>query len=112
VLVRQHLRREIVLQNKFLLRIGEKVAAGRMRCAPASVSSIQESRGEILAHFHGQILAGVGIKTSPVAQGFKIGQPDGKQLAALFLFLRLAGFADFGHHLFALVISKPLPALL
>jgi len=25
----------------------------------------------------------LGIKTGPVAQGFKIGQPDGKQLAAL-----------------------------
>jgi hypothetical protein len=35
------------------------------------------------------------IKTSPVAQGFKISQPDGKQLAAFFFFLRLAGFADF-----------------
>ena len=29
-------------------------------------------------------------------------QPDGKQLAAFFLFLRLEGFADFGHHPFAL----------
>ena len=48
---------------------------------------------EILAHFHRQILAGVGIKTSPVAQDFKIGQPDGKQLAAFFLFLRLAGLS-------------------
>ena len=32
---------------------------------------------EILTHCHRQILAGVGIKTSPVAQGFKIGQLDG-----------------------------------
>ena len=44
----------------------------------------------------------LGVKTSPAAQGFKIGQPDGKQLAALFIFLHLAGFADFGHHPFAL----------
>ena len=40
--------------------------------------------------------------SSPVAQGFKIGQPDGKQLAAFFFFFHLAGFADFGHHPFAL----------
>ena len=66
------------------------------------VFPVGKVRGQILAHFHRQIRAGVGIKTSPVAQGFKIGQPDGKQLAALFLFLRLAGFADFGHHPFAL----------
>ena len=63
---------------------------------------VGEVRNEILAHFHRQILAGVGIKTSPVAQGFKIGQPDGKQFAALFLLFRLAGFADLGHHPFAL----------
>ena len=60
----------------------------------------------------------LGIKTSPVAQRFspsprwgegrgevshfKIRQPDGKQLAALFLFLHFAGFADFHCHLLVL----------
>ena len=66
---------------------------------------------EILAHFHRQILAGVGIKTSPVAQGFKIGQPDGKQLAAFFFFLRLAGFAECEENAIALGVSRPMRIL-
>jgi hypothetical protein len=68
---------------------------------------LEKSGDEILAHFHRQILAGVGIKTSLVGQGFKIGPPDGKQIAAFYLFLRLAGFTDFHCHFLVLgFVSK------
>jgi hypothetical protein len=53
----------------------------------------------------------LGIKTGPVAQGFKIGQPDGKQLAAFFLFLRLAGFAECEENAIALGVSMPMRIL-
>jgi len=53
------------------------------------------------ANFFGQILASDRISTGPFVEDSEISEPDGKEFAAVFLFLLGAGFADFSHHPFA-----------